>query len=128
MSTDNVWIAMLAAAPATIGAFASEAFQVPVGDYMIAIGLSVIGIVARHSLDAAKPNGIFNLRLFGIDLLTAPMLGISGYMVCIYMEIAPLIAPGVVIGLSFLGPEAVRAIYAAFVDLITGRIRGGGKP
>jgi hypothetical protein len=128
MASDTLLNAALAAAPATIGAAASSAFQVPVDDYLMATILSVIGIVARHSYEASKTDRNFNLRTFSIDLTTAPMLGIVAYIGCIFFNVAPLVAPGIVILLSFLGPEAVRLVGASVVDVVSGRIKGGKLP
>ena len=115
--------ALLAAAPAVAGMSTAGAFEVPINDYLYATAFSVIGIVARHSLDAAKPDATFNFRTFGIDLLTAPALGIFAYIVCIYIEIGPAIAPGIVVALSFLGPEWVRQALTAMGDTILNRVR-----
>lgn len=126
-SMSDFFNAALAAVPATAAAAGASFFEVPVGDYAIATFLSLIGIVARHSLEASKPGASFNFRTFAIDLLTAPMLGIVAYIGCVYFGIAPLIAPGIVIMLAFLGPEAVRTLATAVIDGAAGRLRSGGK-
>lgn len=115
--------AILAAAPSILGQVAASSFQVPVADYLFATELSVIGIIARHCYDASKA-GQLNIKALAFDLPTAPMLGIVAYIGCQYFEIAPMITPGIVILLSFLGPEWVRSLGSGLADVVLSRIRG----
>lgn len=118
--------ALYAAVPSVMAAATASTFAIATNEYGAATLLSFIGIVARHFYDASK-SGSLNFKSLFFDVPTAPMLGIVAYIGCLYFNIEPLIVPGIVILIGFLGPDWLRSLGEGLKDAIFKRVNGG-KP
>jgi hypothetical protein len=107
----------IAAATAAAAASASASpFAINFADYGIASLLALVGIVARHCFDASRA-GAFNVKALAFDLPTAPMLGIVTYIGCLYLQIVDPIPVGIIILISFLGPDWLRQFGSGLIQV-----------
>lgn len=114
--------AVYAAAASAIATAGATEFNVPVAEYGLATIFSAIGIVGRHCHEASKA-GSFNLKKLAFDVPTAPMLGIIIWTLLGYGDVEPAYRAGLIVGGSFLGPEALRSVLGALFDFVGDRIR-----
>lgn len=108
----------------------ASAFSINFGDYGIATMLSMVGIIGRHAFDASRDRKL-DFKAFALDILTAPMLGIVSYLGCLYFAgdaILPLVTPGAVILVGFLGPEWLRSFGNSMIDAILRRASPPAPP
>lgn len=116
--------AAYAVAPSLVASAVQVGFAVSPFDYVTATMMATLGIVARHCHEASK-SGTFKLKFLAFDIPTAPMLGITAFAACAYFLplAAPIFTHATVIGVGFIGPEAVRKAWELIVDIASNRAR-----
>lgn len=82
---------------------------------------ALTGIVMRHC-SAAAEKGAFDLKALVFDIPTAPLLGLAAYTGAIYFGVEPYAIPFLIGLLGFLGPAALRQIWAVLLDVMRARL------
>lgn len=100
---------------------------IPVGEFAIASGFALLGIIARHFSDAgdALKSGTFDpastFKAVALDIPTAPFLGVIVYLGCSAADIQLMWSLGIAAAIGYLGPEYIRLALQRILDTIISR-------
>lgn len=119
--------ALMAIAAAQATGLIAQVGSIPLGEFAVASGSALLGIVARHFSDAGDDlkNGTLDLpttlKAVALDIPTAPFLGVVVYLGCSAADIMLLWALGIAAAIGYLGPEYVRVGLQRILDVIVSR-------
>jgi hypothetical protein len=131
MAADNsISPVLLAISAAQATGIIASTWDLPIGDFALASGFALMGIVARHFSDAGDSlkAGTFDpsktFKAVALDIPTAPFLGVIVYIGCTAADIEPFWSLGLSLGLGYVGPEYVRIAIQRVLDILIARKTG----
>lgn len=118
---------MTSVAAAQASGVIAQLGAIPIGEFAVASGFALLGIVARHFSDAgdALKNGTFDpaetFKAVALDIPTAPFLGVIVYLACSATDIQLMWSLGIAAAVGYLGPEYIRFALQRVIDVIISR-------